>query len=96
MELPFSEEEVVAALQSLKGDKAPGPDGFSLAFFHQCWEVVKNDVMEVFHSFFETGYFAKSLNASFIALIPKKKGVLDLKDYRPISLLGGEGVQDYC
>lgn len=30
----------------------------------------------------------KSCNATFIALIPKKKGVVELRDYRPISLIG--------
>ncbi|XP_041016198.1 uncharacterized protein LOC121258722 [Juglans microcarpa x Juglans regia] len=30
-------------------DKAPGSDGFSMAFFQECWEVVKGDVMSVFH-----------------------------------------------
>ena len=29
---PFTEEEVFAALSELNGDKAPGPDGFSMAF----------------------------------------------------------------
>ena len=31
-ELPFSEDEVFSALSSLCGDKAPGLDGFTLAF----------------------------------------------------------------
>ena len=30
-----------------------------------------------------------SMDASFIVLVPKKGGVEDLKDYRPISLVGG-------
>ncbi|XP_049344154.1 uncharacterized protein LOC125808498 [Solanum verrucosum] len=30
----------------------------------------------------------RSCNASFIALIPKKKGVVELRNYRPISLIG--------
>ena len=33
LELPFSEEEVLASLSNLNGDKASGPDGFSLAFW---------------------------------------------------------------
>ena len=32
LELPFSEAEVQAALMELNGDKAPGSDGFMLAF----------------------------------------------------------------
>ena len=30
----------------------------------------------------------KSINASFMVLIPKKGGVEDLKDFRPTSLVG--------
>ncbi|CAN4121478.1 unnamed protein product [Withania somnifera] len=30
----------------------------------------------------------RSCKASFIALIPKKKGALELRDFRPISLIG--------
>ncbi|RVW74010.1 Transposon TX1 uncharacterized 149 kDa protein [Vitis vinifera] len=41
LETPFSEEEVLVALSNLSGDKAPGPDGFSLAFWQQCWDFVK-------------------------------------------------------
>jgi hypothetical protein len=33
--------------------------------------------------------FEKSLNATFIALIPKKTGAIDLKDFHPISLASG-------
>ncbi|KAH7846593.1 hypothetical protein Vadar_015807 [Vaccinium darrowii] len=36
LERPFDEAEVMVALKSLNGDKAPGPDGMSLAFFQQC------------------------------------------------------------
>ena len=31
----------------------------------------------------------RSLNATFLVLIPKKGNVEDIKDYMPISLLGG-------
>jgi hypothetical protein len=74
---------------ALKGDKAPGPDGFSMAFFQACWEVLSPDIMEVFSDFHERGAFEKSLNTSFISLIPKIPGANSLKDFRPISLVGG-------
>ena len=45
--------------------------------------------MEIFHVFFERGQFEKSLNATFISLIPKKLDVVEVKDFRPISLIGG-------
>ena len=33
LERPFDKEEVVQVLQNLQGDKAPRPDGFTMAFF---------------------------------------------------------------
>lgn len=44
--------------------------------------------MKAFHNFHEHGFFEKSFNATFIALIPKKKGAKELRDFRPISLIG--------
>jgi hypothetical protein len=29
-------------------DKVLGPDGFSIAFFQDYWDVIKNDIMRVF------------------------------------------------
>ena len=33
LDRPFEEEEVVEVINGFNGDKAPGPDGFSMAFF---------------------------------------------------------------
>ena len=38
--------------------------------------------------FYEHDRFAKSLNAFFLVLMPKKGGVEDCKGFRPISLVG--------
>lgn len=75
----------------IKKKEAPGPDGFTMAFFQQCWEVVKDDIMEVFHSFFAIESFEKSLNF-FHCSYTEKKGAVDLKDFRPI--MGGWGVYE--
>ncbi|RVW34514.1 hypothetical protein CK203_109533 [Vitis vinifera] len=40
LEEQFSEEEVSKALSDLGGDKAPRPDGFTLAFWKFCWPIV--------------------------------------------------------
>ena len=57
-------------VKELKGDKAPGPNGFSLAFYHHCWGVVKRDVLAMFEEFYLHCKFEKSLNATFLALVP--------------------------
>ncbi|RVW99876.1 LINE-1 reverse transcriptase-like [Vitis vinifera] len=60
LEKPFTEEEVFRALSGCCGEKAPGPDGFSMAFWQFSWDFVKEE-----------------------------GGAKDLKDFRPISLVGG-------
>ena len=44
--------------------------------------------MSFFSEFYEHGNFVKSLNATFLFLILKKAGAKDLRDFRPISLMG--------
>ena len=84
----FTEEEILAAISGLNGDKAPGPDGFPLAFWSFSWDFVKDEVMGFFRESFEHNQFVKSLNATFLVLVPKGSIVEDLKDIRPISLVG--------
>ena len=44
--------------------------------------------MGFFANFHSKGVFEKNLNATFISLIPKVVGAVDLKDFRAISLEG--------
>lgn len=48
IEKPFSEEEVFNAVFGMDEAKAPGPDGFSMLFYQECWESIKEDLMKVF------------------------------------------------
>ena len=74
LEEPFTEEKVHVALLNLKGDKAPGPDGFTVAFWQFSWDFVKLDIMDLFKDFHERGRFGKGLNSTFLILIPKRRG----------------------
>ena len=44
--------------------------------------------MDFFKELFEKKKFVRSLNATFLVMIPQKRNVEDIKDYRPISLIG--------
>ena len=88
LEVRFYEEEIFVAISGLNGEKVPGPDGFPIAFWSFSWEFVKDEVMDFFKEFYEKK-FVRSLNSTFLVLILKKGNVEDIKDYRPISLLGG-------
>ena len=67
----FEKEKILQVVGNMEGDKAPGPNGFTMTFSHHCWRVVESDILALFEEFHEYGKFEKSMNASFIALIPK-------------------------
>jgi hypothetical protein len=74
----------------MDGDKAPRPYGFPIAF-QSCWAIVKDDLMRLFHNFHEHGWFEKSLNATFIVLIPKRIGQLEVREFQTYQP-GGESL----
>ena len=47
LDRPFEEMEIEDVVRGCNGDKAPGSDGFSLAFFQHCWSSVRNDILAV-------------------------------------------------
>jgi hypothetical protein len=88
LEEPFEEREVREVIKGIARDKALGLDGFSLAFYQDCWEVVTGDFMAVFADSHSQGKFVKGINLTFILLIPKIHRAKEIKDFRPISLVG--------
>ena len=73
----------------MNGDKAPGPNGFTVAFWQNAWDFTKEEIVDMFKEFHEHSSFLKSLNNTFLILIPKKSRAEDLGDFRLIILLGG-------
>ena len=72
LDKPFFEEEVRMAVFHLNKEKTPGLDGFTIAVYQECWDVIKEDLMSVFLEFHTNGIINQSTNAIFIALVPKK------------------------
>ncbi|XP_074266725.1 uncharacterized protein LOC141590006 [Silene latifolia] len=54
-------------------NKAPGPDGFSSAFFKDSWKIIGDEVCDIVQDFFHSGKFLKQLNSTILTLIPKCK-----------------------
>ena len=69
LDRPFEEEEVYGVIKDYDGDKSPGPDGFSMAFFQSCWDFLKQEMMELFGNFHSQTVFKKSLLALWVAFI---------------------------
>ncbi|XP_022014769.1 uncharacterized protein LOC110914278 [Helianthus annuus] len=82
---PITVEEVKKAMFSIGIDKAPGPDGYSAAFFKSAWPIIGNDVTCAILDFFETGKLLQELNHTTIVLIPKVPTPATVVDYRPIA-----------
>lgn len=69
------------------GDKAPGLNGFNMKFMQKFWYVIKDDVMEMFKELHKSRKCVRTLNSTFVTLIPKKEAK-EFGDFRPISLVG--------
>jgi hypothetical protein len=84
----FTEEEIWGVVKDLHPDRAPGPDGFTGAFYQRAWPVIKGDIIAglLKLSVGDGRGFAR-LNRALITLIPKKPDATEVKDYRPISLV---------
>ena len=74
------------AVSQLDPLKTPGPDGIPVAFYQNYWSIVKKDVLQMVHAVFHSGFLLKSLNYSFITLIPKTLTPEKVSQFRPISL----------
>jgi hypothetical protein len=85
---PFTEADFKATVNNTASDKAPGPDGFSGAFFKACWNTIKVDIMADVNKY--SNLHTNNLhwlNSANIALIPKKEGAKEVTDFCPISLI---------
>ncbi|GJR01111.1 hypothetical protein Tco_0524095 [Tanacetum coccineum] len=78
-------QEVKSALFFIGNDKAPGPDGYTVAFFKESWDIVADDFVDAVCEFFTNGKLLRELNHTIIALIPKVINPTRVTDYRPIS-----------
>ncbi|XP_021979802.1 uncharacterized protein LOC110875918 [Helianthus annuus] len=78
-------EEVKNAMFSIGENKAPGPDGYTSAFFKNSWEIVGDEVTKAILEFFDNGKLLQQINHTIIALVPKVPTPNSVVDYRPIS-----------
>lgn len=83
---PFTETDILKALNDLNPNKAPGPNGFSAGFYQKEWHVIKADVINTVLGILNNGEQVRPLNNTIITLIPKKKDPTTVKDCRPINI----------
>ena len=79
--------EVKLAVDEMKSNSAPAPNGFGVQFFKTFWSVIKGDLLAMFDDFYKGKIDIKRLNYGVITLMPKVKEANNIKQYRPICLL---------
>jgi hypothetical protein len=83
---PITQEEVDQSLRDTPLGKAPGPDGFTSDFFHNCWSIIREDVWEIIEDSRRSRQVLQALNVTFLTLIPKENNTTSPSHFRPISL----------
>eukprot|EP00253_Pinus_taeda_P013466 PITA_13466 len=81
-----TEDEIREATFSMQQDKAPGPDGFSVAFYRQHWETIRKDFVRMVKNTFKKHKMGDYTKSSHIALIPKEGNPKSFDRFCPISL----------
>jgi hypothetical protein len=86
LEEPFTKQEIDSIVAALPSDKSPGPDGFNTNFLKKCWPVISQDFYDLCEQFYQGDVRLRSINGSFIVLIPKKENAQLVGDFKPISV----------
>jgi hypothetical protein len=85
--LPFNQEEIENIILDLPSDKAPGLGGFNNLFFKRAWHIIREDLFKLCTDFFNHDVDLKSVNHSYITLVPKIDNPEKVSNFRPISLI---------
>jgi hypothetical protein len=87
LDSPFSKQEIDSIIAALPLDKSPSPDGFNTNFIKKCWHIISQDFYDLCEQFYHEDVCLRSINGSFIVLVPKKENPQSVGDFRPISFL---------
>jgi hypothetical protein len=82
----ITEEEIVKVVWDMDPDKAPGPDGFSIRFYHFFWAIIKRDLKKMLNYTLQKQKLGGATNSTFLALIPKESNPSNFSRFLPISL----------
>lgn len=84
----LSLDELTKAIDSMQNNKAPGADGQPKEFYVTFWSELKLSLLEMYNESLHLGSLPPSLREGTISLLFKKGDKEDIKNWRPLTLLG--------
>ena len=78
---PYSEEEIRKAVFQMEHNKAPGPDGFPAEFYQSFWDIIKEDILELFAQLHSGQLDLFRINFGEIILLPKVNDVERIQQF---------------
>ncbi|KAL0455247.1 UNVERIFIED_CONTAM: hypothetical protein Slati_0863900 [Sesamum latifolium] len=82
----YTAEEIKTALNQMRLDKSPRPDGMLALFYQNFWRIVGPTTINSILLFLNNGILPSELNHIYIVLIPKCKNPEHVSQFWPISL----------
>ena len=86
MESLCTKDEILEVLWGFTKDKCPGPDGWSVEFYIYHFDLLANDLLDAVEETRLIGSVNRSINSTFLTLIPKLNGPTSFSDFHLIVL----------
>ncbi|CAN1246312.1 Transposon TX1 uncharacterized 149 kDa protein [Linum grandiflorum] len=83
---PFSPVDIKQAVFSIASSKSPGSDGFTAGFYQKFWPLIGPDICSGVQAFFHSNRMLRSINHTWLTLIPKVPNATSMSQIRPIGL----------
>ena len=86
---PFTLAHLFTSLKTAENGKSPGSDGLPAEFYKKFWDILGQDLFDVFEASYGN-ILPESQRMAIIRCIPKKGDIADVRNWRPISLLNAD------
>ena len=75
---PITKIEIYRIINDMALNKTPGVDGIPIEFYIENWNVLSDDLIELYSTVLQTGCLSNSQRKGIIIIIPKSKDTLQI------------------